>query len=240
MRPLRAAIGGATRLLVSPDGELNLVPFEAFVDEQGRYLIERYAMSYLTSGRDLLRMQVPRVSRSPVRSSSPNPLFGEPARAVAPSRAARPRSAEPGAGPGGDVLRAAGRARQRRRARSRRSFRMRRSSPAATPRTRLLQTLEAPRMLHIASHGFFLRGRGVDVDAIRCCGPASRWRARTCTRRRPASDGILTALEASGLNLWGTKLVTLSACDTGVGEVRNGEGVYGCAARSCWPAPRRW
>ena len=221
MEPLRAAIGGATRLLVAPDGALNLVPFDAFVDEGGQYLIHRYAITYLTSGRDLLRLQVPRASQS--RSIIvANPLFGEPARAAAPS-ASGTRSAEPGSGPGGMYFAPLPSATLEARA-------IKDLFPDATLLTgrdateSRLATLNAPRMLHIASHGFFLK------DASAVANPLLRSGLALAGANLPGAagnDGVLTALEATGLNLWGTKLVTLSACDTGVGEVRNGEGVYG-------------
>jgi CHAT domain-containing protein len=104
-----------------------------------------------------------------------------------------------------------------------------------------LKQVSAPRIIHIATHGFFL------TDAPQPSSNASRQTrainaranienpllrsglalAGANLRKGGNDDGILTALEASGLNLWGTKLVTLSACDTGVGEVETGQGVYG-------------
>src|SRR5262249_33193138 len=78
---VRPLLADATQLLISPDGALSLIPFEALVDERGQYQITRYSFTYLTSGRDLLRMQVLRpTAGSPVVVA--DPLFGEPALAA--------------------------------------------------------------------------------------------------------------------------------------------------------------
>ncbi|HNC45674.1 MAG TPA: tetratricopeptide repeat protein, partial [Acidobacteriota bacterium] len=56
MKPVRGLVGNANHLLISPDGPLNLIPFSALVDEKGNFLVENYTLTYLTSGRDLLRL----------------------------------------------------------------------------------------------------------------------------------------------------------------------------------------
>ena len=90
-----------------------------------------------------------------------------------------------------------------------------------------LKQVRAPRILHVATHGFFLedlRGATVPENPLLRSGLVF---AGANQLRSDADDGILTALEATGLDLVGTQLVVLSACETGVGTVQNGEGVYG-------------
>jgi CHAT domain-containing protein/Tfp pilus assembly protein PilF len=102
-----------------------------------------------------------------------------------------------------------------------------------------------PTLFHIATHGFFIREttanlvNGVSTanternpllrSGLMLAG-AEKSRVNQLTgktRKDNTDDGILTAYEAMNMNLQGTDLVVLSACETGAGEVRNGEGVYG-------------
>ncbi|HMC76666.1 MAG TPA: CHAT domain-containing tetratricopeptide repeat protein [Vicinamibacterales bacterium] len=237
LRPVRVLTGDAAQLLIAPDGALNLLPFETLVDERGRFQVQRYAISYLSSGRDVLRMRVPRVRAGPPLVLA-DPAFGEGQTGVRPGsdQGRTPSRAADGslsyfAPLAGTALEAAA---------------IRRLLPRATVLTgaqatkSALRSVTAPSILHVASHAFFLaerpqpndgapagtRGGGVDVpgrDPLLRAGIALA--GANLPRQREA--GILTALEASTLDLWGTQLVTLSACDTGVGAIRNGEGVYG-------------
>ena len=107
-----------------------------------------------------------------------------------------------------------------------------------------LKQIQRPELLHIATHGQFVDARAVlpasedekrpgitvDVEKLKVENPLLRsWLffAGANHGGSDENDGTLTALEAAQLDLWGTKLVVLSACETGVGEAKTGDGVYG-------------
>ncbi|MDY7229150.1 CHAT domain-containing tetratricopeptide repeat protein [Hyalangium rubrum] len=112
-----------------------------------------------------------------------------------------------------------------------------------------LLNLPTPGILHLATHGFFLEdaaapdgSRGVghfgalgeEPAASRPPDPLLRSglllagaSAATASSRAPSENALVTALELASLDLWGTQLVVLSACDTGRGDVKMGQGVYG-------------
>src|SRR5262249_21639315 len=103
-----------------------------------------------------------------------------------------------------------------------------------------LKQVHGPKVLHLATHGFFLDDKPASKHDEARAGqtPAPAGAENPLLRSGLAlaganrlksgeDDGILTAMEASGLDLWGTELVVLSACETGVGKITNGEGVYG-------------
>jgi CHAT domain-containing protein len=103
-----------------------------------------------------------------------------------------------------------------------------------------VKTLSSPAILHIATHGFFLPDEASEEDKILGfstqqarqnpllrSGLLMAGAAAKQSSLLKQDDGILTAYEASLLNLQNTDLVTLSACETGLGDLVNGQGVYG-------------
>lgn len=107
-----------------------------------------------------------------------------------------------------------------------------------------LKSLVSPKVIHIATHGFFEkdskgnRDKKSSENPLLSSGLMLSGASVTLYNREynvfnseklesQREDGILTAYEAMNLNLDHTDLVVLSACETGLGQVKNGEGVYG-------------
>ncbi|MEM9447012.1 MAG: CHAT domain-containing tetratricopeptide repeat protein [Cyanobacteria bacterium P01_E01_bin.6] len=213
--PVLNVLGNITTLFLSPDGALNLIPFEALVDESGNYLVETYQFRYLTSGRDLMRLDNATVASNPALLIG-NPSYGRPGELVAQAdtRAIdfenRNFPSLPGTQREVDLIA------------SRLVNAQVYTETNATEA--VLKQQSQPSILHIATHGFFepveetlnpLLQSGLILAGAAAGGQSG-----------PDQDGILTALEVTGMNLRGTHVV-LSACETGLGELAAGEGVYG-------------
>jgi CHAT domain-containing protein len=211
------------------------------VDENNRYLIETYKITYLTTGRDLIRLQLEYSHKqAPVIVANPDyDKPGEPTTvAVSNTRGMNQLSrgvemsfgALPGTDEEAEVIAPL------------LSDVMLLTQSQATENA--VKQLQAPNILHIATHGFFLKNLP-RVEPDNSFGFISENSQKNTPipenplirsglalagfnpRKSGEDDGVLTALEVANLKLRGTKLVVLSACETGLGSIENGEGVYG-------------
>ena len=244
MAPIRPLLGDARHLLLSPDGQLNLIPFEALKDEQNKYLVEKYAFSYLTTGRDLLRLETTaKQLTNPVVFADIN--YEQQALVAANRGSENKRSADFANLKFGSLAATSEEGEQ-----IKKIFPYTNIITGTKATEKAIKQLKTPSILHLATHGFFLPDKEIKPvspainqlnnqlnqpqyvnlenpllrSGLALAGFNSRQNKQS---NNNTEDGVLTALEVAGLNLRGTELVVLSACETGVGDVKTGDGVYG-------------
>ncbi len=247
---------GVKKIYIGADGQLNFLSFATLPLPDGSFLAEHFDIAYVGSGRDLGRKVTPSDSKTIALFADPvfdrkasvfstNALalrsgqvdaLGQIVLPPLPGTRAEEAAVEQVAKAGGWTPEA-------------------RLGVAANKSA--IVGLKKPCILHLATHGFYLNTfssngaegeRGMEIigsldrgkpaplpkiDPMHASGIAltgAQATLKAWSEGRvpdPKEDGILTAEEVAGLDLDGTWLVTLSACDTGSGEARSGEGVFG-------------
>lgn len=259
LKPLLGARAARGAYVADLDGAMSLLPMEALADASGRYLIEDTEWRYVGSARALMRSAAaPATGPAVVLADPAFDLDAPPpaAAALALSRGAAlqgmrfdplPQTLEEGKAVAASLRRGGIQV----------DFRS-----GAGAGMQALAMLHAPRYLHIATHGFFVDEAGTwrkqvtGFDGRRYVAE-SHAQGRSSglalaganpTLAAGAGDGIVYAAQLRQLDLDGTELAVLSACDTSVGAIALGEGVdslrqaldvagVATTVTSLWPVP---
>jgi CHAT domain-containing protein/tetratricopeptide (TPR) repeat protein len=256
-----AHLDGTNRVFVVPDGALNLMPFAALPTGPHSFLVETGpTLHYLAAERDLVSPLARSTNRGLLALGGPS--FGDRPGTALSGRAIAPAvfTSGPVRGANGcgtlqsvsftPLSETSGEVQDLGELWTARSAA---GAGAATVLTGLEATetvikREASRyrVLHIATHGFFLNGqcpedtpgtRGVGglvasgepeiVDSLQLSGLAFAGANLRADAHPDQDDGVLMSEEVAGLDLRGVEWAVLSACETGVGEIKAGEGVFG-------------
>ena len=254
--PMEKALpAGTTTVIVSPDAELSFVSFATLLTPDDRFVGEKYSIHYVASGRDLLRETKPAAGSKTTMLVFANPDFG--------GIAAGPRNGQTNTVALRSVemrdlerislpsLPGTEKESVKLETRAKKSGWRPQTYLGAKATEAELRKVNSPRILHLATHGFFLpeidlgsppnglsraaadipKGKLVNPmhrSGLAVAGAQTTLQAWGRGEVPPTeNDGIVTAEEVGGLRLDGTWLVALSACDTGGGEARTGEGVMG-------------
>jgi CHAT domain-containing protein len=221
-KPIHDKIGDVKRVRVSPDGIFYKMNPNTFRLPSGDFLIDRYFVSYVTSCKDLFREPTNDLRKRAY-------LFGNPLFIGAEGEQTVGLKSLPGAEAEiksiGDLLTTDGW--------NSKTY-VRGEANETTVRSAI-----NPTILHIATHGYFGEQGAVIKQLESNTNPLFKsglyfanvndtYKAyQNGGSTISFNDGILTAYEAMSLSLENTRLVVLSACESGLGDVKNGEGVYG-------------
>ena len=231
-QPLAKQLKTKNSLIISPDGGLKLLPFETlFNKENSKYLIEEKEIRYIPSGKELVRLY--KYSKDKVNKKQSAVIFANPNFDTKITSASKEEIAiTPNTSRSGII---------------KSLFRMRFSplpgtkaeaeaiketlkkntvseyqESKATEST--LMKVKEPKILHIATHGFFINDTTIPNPMLKS-GIALAGANASVIKGK--SDGVVTALKLSGLDLKGTELVVLSACETGVVDINATDSVSG-------------
>ena len=235
--PIEPHLSDVRELILSPDSELWTVPWEALRTQNDEYVIEQFETRYVLSGRELIYHLPERgLIGPPVIFADPN--YDMTGAKVLTNKTHNRHS-----------LRSAANMhfpRLKQTAVEALAIKPRIEAFTKSPARVLMQDeaqeatfkeLHRPRVLVLSTHGYFQpasqNSRNGNVEerqnvsnSLLRCGLA----LAGCNQKSTSAekdDGILTGLEIVGTDLRGTELVVLSACETGLGDIQNGEGVAG-------------
>lgn len=238
-KPLKEAIGSAKKIYFSPDGVYQQVNIYTLKNsETKKYLIEEANIVLVTNSQDLIETITASTSKTAEIFSYPDYDF---VASTAEIKSSEPLSrygftnlAElPGTKIEADSITKILKSK---------NWKVNEHLQAEATEE-AIKKIQNPKILHIATHGFFLQD--VDDNASVVMGmqaaiakenpllrsglmmAGSAAIARDSMVDNTTDDGILTAYEAANMNLTQTDLVVLSACETGLGEMKNSQGVYG-------------
>ncbi|MGO9093823.1 MAG: CHAT domain-containing tetratricopeptide repeat protein [Bryobacteraceae bacterium] len=265
--PLAPALGGARRVFVVPDGALNLVNFASLPIGRVGYLVEKpFLIHYLSTERDLVL--APSAALGTGLLVVGDPAFGSrPAGTMLARtyRGARSNCTDFQALRFGPLPETALEAKEVAAIwQTAQAGPVVRLSGAEAREAAFQEQASGKRVLHLATHGFFLGGcravltdpaSGTSENPLLLSGLAlAGANGRGATG--PADDlGIVTAEQIAAMDLEGVEWAVLSACNTGLGELRAGEGIFGLrrafqaagvrtVIAGLWPAEdestRRW
>ncbi len=257
--PLLEHLADSTQLIMSPDSNLWLVPWNALLDNDGKFLTERFELRYVLSGRELVEQSSERaLIGPPVIFADPDYDLGSDAAPASDAHNDASNNQRSGGADGRGTLGTFGRlfgtAKEAQQVLPSLEEYTGEKATLLTQKAALestLKQLHRPRVLVVSTHGFFLKdqcaaesnnetaydqtrssvltadGKLFENPLLRCGLALAGCNHRNSSTVSASDDGILTGLEIVGTDLRGTEIVVLSACETGVGQTNNGEGVAG-------------